>query len=345
VRFAHPELLWLILLLPLLGLATWWSVLRRGRALQQFAGGAQFVNRFSGEVSVHRRAAKLLLIYLAMCCVIVAAARPQWGTRLEQITRSGADVIVILDVSLSMAAEDLPPNRLEQARHGIDQLLHRLSGDRVGLLTFAGRATLACPLTLDHAAVRLFLDVVEVETVQVPGTALAEALSLAVQAFGDEPALESERGRAVVLFSDGEDHEGGIDEVLEELRGSGIVVYAVGCGTTGGAPIPLSDPGGVATGFKQDREGKVVMTRLDEGALERLALETGGNYLRGSALGQEIDQIAEGLGSLETGEFGSVLRARYEERFQIPLALGLLALLAESLLGDRRKRAVDAETS
>jgi Ca-activated chloride channel family protein len=333
--------LWLILLLPLLGLATWWSVLRRRHALRRFAGGPQFAARFSGDVSAHLRAAKLLMIYLALCCVIVAAARPQWGTRLEPITRSGADLILILDTSLSMAAEDVAPNRLEQARHGIDQLLRRLSGDRVGLVTFAGRATLSCPLTLDHAAVRLFLDVVEVETVQVPGTALAEALTLAVQAFGDEP----ERGRAVVLFTDGEDHEGGIDGVLEELRDDGIVVYAVGCGTTRGAPIPLSDPGGVATGYKLDREGKVVTTRLDESVLERLALETGGNYLRGTAMGREIDQIADGLGSLEAGEFGSVLRARYEERFQIPLALALLALLAESLLGDRRKRTEDAETS
>lgn len=324
MRFAQPELLWLMLLLPPMFLAGWWSAVRRGRALRRFAGGPRLVSRFTGEVSVHRRAAKLLLLYFALACVILAAARPQWGTRLEPITRSGADVIVLLDNSLSMAAEDLAPNRLEQARNGIDQLLRRLSGDRVGLITFAGRATVACPLTLDQAAVRLFLHVVQVETVQVPGTALAEALGLALQSFGDEPAVQAERGRAVIVFSDGEDHEGGLDEVLEELRGNGIVVYTVGCGTTRGAPIPMRD----AAGYKKDREDKIVTTRLDEGVLERLALETGGNYFRGTTLGQEIDQIAEGLSSMAAGELGTVLRARYEERFQIPLAAALLALLA-----------------
>jgi Ca-activated chloride channel family protein len=211
----------------------------------------------------------------------------------------------------------------------------------VGLITFAGRATVACPLTLDQAAVRLFLHVVQVETVQVPGTALAEALGLALQSFGDEPAVQAERGRAVIVFSDGEDHEGGLDEVLEELRGNGIVVYTVGCGTTRGAPIPMRD----AAGYKKDREDKIVTTRLDEGVLERLALETGGNYFRGTTLGQEIDQIAEGLSSMAAGELGTVLRARYEERFQIPLAAALLALLAESLLGDRRKRSEIRETT
>jgi Ca-activated chloride channel family protein len=345
VRFAHPELLWLILLLPPMFVAGWWSAVRSGRALRRFAGGPRLVSRFTGEVSVHRRAAKLLLLYFALACVILAAARPQWGTRLEPITRSGADVVVLLDTSLSMAAEDLAPNRLEQARNGIDQLLRRLSGDRVGLITFAGRATVACPLTLDQAAVRLFLHVVQVETVQVPGTALAEALGLAVQSFGDEPAVQAERGRAVVLFSDGEDHEGGLDEVLEELRDNGIVVYSVGCGTTRGAPIPMRDAAGISTGYKKDHEDKIVTTRLDEGVLERLALETGGNYFRGTAMGQEIDQIAEGLSSMEAGELGTVLRARYEERFQIPLAAALLALLAESLLGDRRKRSEIGETT
>ena len=345
MRFANPEVLWLILALPALGLATLWFIGRRRRALQRFAGGAEYVDRFDVQVNIHLRAAKLLLLYFALLAAIVAAARPQWGTRLEPVTRRGVDVVVVLDHSLSMAAEDLAPDRLSHARHAIDSLLQRLAGDRVALVTFAGQATLMCPLTLDHAAVRLFLDTVDVESVQVPGTALAEALTLAINTFGDERPDGGERSRALVLLTDGEDHEGGVDEVIHDLEDAGVAVYAVGCGTTRGAPIPVSDDSGMHTGYKKDREGRVVTTRLDEGILELLALDSGGRYYRATASEVEMEEIARGLKGMDTQELGAVLRARYEERFQIPLILSVLALLAETLIGDsRRRRPLRAET-
>ncbi len=345
MRFANPELLWLILVLPALGLATLWSLGRRRRALQGFAGGAEYVSRFDAQVNVHLRAAKLLLLYLALLAAIIAAARPQWGTRLEPVTRRGVDVVVVLDHSLSMAAEDLAPDRLSHAKHAIDSLLQQLPGDRVALVTFAGQASLLCPLTLDHAAVSLFLDTVDVESVHVPGTALAEALKLAVGTFGEERPDGGERSRALVLLTDGEDHEGGVDEVIRDLEDAGAAVYAVGCGTTRGAPIPVTDDSGMHTGYKKDHEGRVVTTRLDEGILELLALDSGGRYYRATASEVEVEEIARGLTGMDTQELGAVLRARYEERFQIPLILGLLALLAETLIGDsRRQRSFRAET-
>jgi Ca-activated chloride channel family protein len=338
VRFVHPELLWAILALPLLGAVAWGSTARRRRKLQRFAGGAEFLDRFSGEVCPHRRAAKHLLLYLALLLLIVSAARPQWGTRLEPVTRKGVDVVVVLDKSLSMAAEDMAPNRLGYSKHAIDSLLKRLAGDRVSLVTFAGQPTLACPLTLDHAAVRLFLDAVEVESAQVPGTALAEALRMGIRSLESVDAAAQERGRALVLFSDGEDHEGGLDVIAGELGREGVALYAVGVGTTRGAPIPIRDRGGALTGYKKDREKRVVTTRLDESIMELLALDTGGRYYRATATEVEVDEIAQSLTAMDAHEFGAVLRARYEERYQVPLLLALCALAAETLLGDRRRK-------
>ncbi len=338
MRFVEPQLLWLLSVIPLgIGLG-WLAHARRRRLLARFAGGPDHVGRFTGEVGRHRRAAKLLLLGLALGASIVALARPQWGARMEPIQRRGIDVVVLLDTSLSMATEDVAPSRLGQARLGIGSLLERLAGDRVGLITFAGQATLSSPLTVDHAAVRLFLEAFDVETVPVPGTSLASALRLAMQAFGDRPGEDDERSRAIVLFTDGEDHGGGVEELLGELERRGIAVYTVGCGTARGGPIPLRDVAGSLRGYKKDREERVVTSRLDETVLRRLALETGGRYYRTTPAGAEIDEIARALAGMDQSELGTTLRRRYEERFQIPLAVAVIALLAETWLGDRVRR-------
>jgi Ca-activated chloride channel family protein len=337
MRFASPEWLWLLALLPLLALAAAWAHARRRAALRRFAGGESNLNAFTAAVSGHRRAIKLLLLYCALTALMVALARPQWGTRLEQVTRRGSDVVIVLDTSLSMSSEDLAPSRLEQAKHAIGSLLDRLTGDRVGLVTFAGQAHVSCPLTMDHGAIRLFLDALDVDAVPVPGTALADALKAGLDAMRIGAQEMDDRGRAIVLFSDGEDHEGEVEEVLSEIERNGIAVHAVGCGTPRGAPIPLRDGAGLLAGYKKDREGKVVTTRLSEEVLERVALDTGGRYYRATTTEVEVDEIGRSLASLAQGEFGSELRTRYEERFRIPLVLGGLALALETLLGDRRR--------
>jgi Ca-activated chloride channel family protein len=345
VRFATPTVLWLLLALPLVAACGLWLRARRLAALRRFAGGEQLLERFTSEVSVHRRAVKALLVGLAFVSAILALARPQWGTRLEEIERAGSDVVVVLDTSLSMAAEDLPPNRLLHAAHAIDSLLQRIPGDRVALVSFAGEPTVNCPLTLDHAAVRLFLDAIDVHTVAAPGSALADALAAAVALFEEEAArgTAGQRGRAIVLFTDGEDHEGGLERAIEVLDEAGIPVHAVGCGTAAGSPIPLRDPTGLLTEYKKDANAQVVTTRLDEATLEQLALETGGTYHRATPAELEVEEVARALSTLEGGEFGSVVRTRWEERYRIPLAIALVALAAESLLGDRRRRRRAAE--
>jgi Ca-activated chloride channel family protein len=344
MRFARPDLLWMLLLLPVLAAGMLAVSARRRRALDRFAGGAANRMRFVAEVSPHRRAARALLWLLAAGCVVVAVARPQWGTRLEPITRTGIDVVIAIDTSRSMAAEDVPPNRLGQATHAAASLISSLAGNRVALVTFAGRASLICPLTVDHGAARLFLDTIEIDSAPVPGTALAEALRVALRAFGQHEA-DASRTRAVVLFSDGEDHEGSLEEALSDLKRAGVEVYAVGTGTGRGGPIPVRDSRGGVGGYKKDREGRVVTTRLDEEALGMVALKTDGRYYRATPSEIEIEEIAGALAGMDAREFGTVLRVRYEERFQIPLGLALAALLAEACLTDRKRKPSEAPSA
>ncbi len=340
MRFADPQYLWLMASAPLAILLLVWGHRRRRSALRGFSGGADFVSRFDGEVNRHRRAVKAILLFLALFALPVALARPQWGIRLEPVTRTGSDLAVVIDTSLSMAAEDLVPSRLEQAKHAVQSLIARLEGDRVALVTFAGRAAVTCPLTADHGAVRLFLEATTIDAAPVPGTALADALTVAAGALRDDDPEAGKAGRAIVLFTDGEDHEGKLDQVLVDMKKEGISVYAVGSGTTRGGPIPLRDRNGHLKGYKKDREGKVVTTRLDEGLLERIAQETDGRYYRATAGELEIDEIDTVLGELAGGEFGAQVRRRYRERFQLPLILCWFALFAEALVGDRRSRGI-----
>jgi len=333
MRFAAPELLWALLALP--GVAALFALgasLRR-RALATFAGGEAQAERAAATVSRHRRAVKALCLLLAATAGILAAARPQWGQGTETITRKGIDAIVLLDTSLSMAAADVTPSRLARAVHEASTLIDKTEGDRIGLVTFAGAPALSCPLTIDHEAVRLFLDAADVEAVSIPGTALADAIREGVRALGPPAAEGSEaKGRALVILSDGEDHEGGLEGVVDGLKRAGIVVYAIGTGTEQGAPIPTG-PSGV---YKKDAEGKLVTTRLDERPLRTLALDTGGKYFRATAAGGEVDEIAEALQAMDATGAGTVLKTRWVDRFQIPLVFAFALLFAEVLISERR---------
>lgn len=333
MRFAEPAMLWALFAVPLLAALLLFSGMRRRAALAAFAGGERNVARFRDEVSVNRRAVKAIALIVAVTAGILAAARPQWGHGTETITRKGIDLAILLDTSKSMAAADVAPSRLARGSRAASSLLDRLEGDRVALVTFAGKPAVACPLTLDHEAVRLFLDAVDVEAVSVPGTALAEAVQEGIRALGPPSTDGTEaKGRALIVISDGEDHEGGLESALTAIKRSGVVVYGIGCGTDQGAPIPESETGA----YKKDAQGKVVTTRLDEKPLRTLAVETGGKYFRASAAEGEVDDIAKALATMDASGSGTVIKTRWVERFQVPLAIALFALVLEALITEKR---------
>jgi len=332
MRFAYAEILWLLALVPLLGLAAWLR-LRAGRRVLAEALKGPMAGRLTAHLSGGAREWRLLVLLVALVCLILGAARPQRGTQYVTAKRMGGDVIFALDVSESMLAEDIKPNRLQRARHEISAVLDRLKGDRVGLIAFSGEAFIQCPLTLDYSAARMFLDYMTPDLIPQPGTNLGEALRVATRAFGGEG--EDQGHRALVLITDGEDHAGDYLAAAREAREARIRVFTVGLGSEAGEPIARRDASGRIQGYKEDREGRVVMTRLEEEPLKRVAEETGGAYVRaGGTLG--LQRIVDAIEGMEKRELESGVRVLYEERYRYFVWPALILLLFELWIPLRR---------
>lgn len=331
MRFAHPQVLWLILLLPLLVLLAW-ARLRAATGALRRALSPAMAERLTCHLSPARRTAGLFLLVLACLFLILGAARPQRGTQYVTAARRGVDVMVALDLSESMLAEDLKPNRLVRARHEISAILDRLQGDRMGLVAFAGAAFVQCPLTLDYSAARMFLEFMGPDLIPEPGTGIAEALRVSVRAF--DPAGEG--FRALILITDGEDHLGDVEAAARDARKAGVRVFTVGIGSKSGEPIPQRDDEGRIEGYKKDRSGKVVLTKLDEQALRKIAEITGGLYVRASAtLG--LDRIMSEIGGMEKRELEGGVRVLYEERYTYFVWPAILLLLAQWWIPIRKR--------
>ena len=337
MNFARPMALWLLLLVPALAALSWGSRTARRRRLRRFASESILPRLIVGTSWV-REAVLTSLRLGAVGLVAIALARPQWGRRDEPVVRRGVDVVLALDLSASMLAEDVSPNRFEEARAEAASLVASLTGDRVGLVVFGGRAAAPCPLTLDYGAVRLFLDAAEPDFVPSPGSDLGRAIEESSRLFN-----ASERGyKTIVLLTDGEDLESGGAAAAAEARKNGIIVHAIGVGTAGGGPIPLRDEQGTLTGYKKDREGRVVTTRLDAAALEKIAVAAEGMFLHAGPAGEEGRRIADVIGKMEKREIASRLATRFEDRYQIPLSAALVLLAVEGLWIGRRARRTPA---
>ncbi|MFH1571003.1 MAG: VWA domain-containing protein, partial [Gemmatimonadota bacterium] len=279
-----------------------------------------------------RQNARYALFAAGIFFLVWALAGPQFGAHLEMAARRGVDVVVCLDVSRSMLAEDLKPNRLERARNLVGGLLDRLEGDRVGLVVFAGRAFVQCPLTLDYGAVRLLLGTASLASIPSQGTALGDALRVARSCFeeGDR------QYKAILLVSDGEEQEPGAWAQAEAAGAEGVRIYAVGVGTPEGELIPERD--GAQLDYHKDREGNYVRTRLSEKLLRDVALAANGAYYRSTLSGSELHAIHDAIANMEQKDVGSQRVTRYEERYQIPLGLAILCLAVAALLPEQVRR-------
>ena len=339
MRFARPELLWTLAALPLLALLAVWLGRWRRRALRRL-GDPATLGRLSSAPGAERRAAHLALLLLGIAALSVAMARPQWGTRLEEVRRRGIDLVMVVDVSRSMLAQDVRPSRLEQAKEALGELIDRLPGDRVGLVGFAGSAQVFCPLTLDHAAARIFLDILDPTMIPEPGTALGQAIRKAAALFESG----EQKYKVMILFTDGEDQDTEPLEAAREAADAGILVFTVGVGTLAGEPIPLKDDSGKVVDYVRDEGGQVVTSRLDVALLEEIARVSGGTYFPATPGQQELERIVEEVSGMDQKELSSRLATNMEDRFQLPL-LGAIALLAaEAVLARRRRRAGEEAT-
>jgi Ca-activated chloride channel homolog len=326
-----PSLMWLLALVPLVVAFFIWALRRRRLALQHFAE-ARLLPTLAPDLDVRRQRWRAALLVGAMALLVVTLAGPQWGFHWEEVHREGVDLIVTLDTSRSMLAEDVKPNRLGRAKLAVEDLVKQLHGDRIGLVAFAGSAFVQCPLTLDYEAFAESLRAVNVGIIPKGGTALAEAITTGIE------ALEEHQGKheALIVITDGEDHDGRVDEAAKQAADKGIKIYTVGIGTPDGDLIPLTVDSHQT--FLKDRKGNVVKSRLDEAALEKIATTTGGAYVHGEGPNIGLDEVYNAyIGKMEKRELKSAMERRFEERFQVPLLLAVVLLALEPLVGERRR--------
>jgi Ca-activated chloride channel family protein len=335
VRLVHPQALWwgaaalVAMALYLLG------GLRRRRLLGRLLTPVAQDRVIDGQRGF-RGPLSATSLCLGVLCLAVALSQPQCGTRTELARRTGIDVVVALDASRSMQAQDIRPSRLERAKLELADLMDRLRGDRIGIVVFAADAFVQCPLTTDYAAAKLFLKAITYDSVPQQGTSLSSALLLGKQLLDEGGGLA--RGRALILLTDGEDHEPGLENALEALSQDGVRVYPVGIGSTSGEPIPVYDDKGRFAGYKKDRQGQTVMTRLNEEVLREIADKTGGRYFHSTAGDVGIPAVVEELERLDKAEFESRLTVEYAERYREIAAPGFALLLLGAAFPQRGRR-------
>ncbi len=340
MRFANPEafqLLWLIPFIVFISIA----LEIRGRKRLGKAFGEKLAPFLASSVSPGKRHFKLLLRCLALGCFVTAMARPQMGQSLQQVKAQGVELVIAVDVSNSMLAEDVKPSRLDHAKAELNRLLDMLAGDKVGLVAFAGSAVLLSPLTTDISSLKMFVDSLTVESVSTQGTSFKAALDEAKAAF-ERGGVESDENlrvtRVILLASDGEDQEEGALQAARKLVGENTRIFSLAFGTERGGPIPLRDERGFLAGYKRDKNGQNVISQVKGTFLRQLAESGKGSFHHATFGGQEAKLIKADLDRLEKAEFASELATNYDEKFQIPLAIGFILALLELLLGERRSQ-------
>ncbi len=336
----HPTYAWALLVVPGAAWLYWRAAQWRQAARERF-GDPATVGQLAVSLRPRRRLLKAGLVVAGLLLATVALMGPRWGTEVRTVERRGVDLVVALDVSASMRAQDIPPSRLRRAKNELQDLVGDLTGDRVGLVLFAGSGFVQCPLTTDYGAFRLFLDAAGPDQVSTPGTDVGAAVDAAVQAFGasrsvtDSLTNPTERPpRALLIVSDGENHAGGLDAARQQAEEAGITLLTAGIGTETGARIPHYE-GQRRVGVKRDRRGEVVKSRLNEAALQRLARS--GAYFRIGATSSALSDVPAALRQVGASTYESKTFADYEEMYQWPLAAALLLLLVEYVIPVRRR--------
>ena len=348
MTFGAPQYLWALAALPVLVGFVWWMSARRRSSVLRI-GDPALIERLSASVNRGARLRRAVLWFIGAGLVITALARPQWGSDVEVVEHRGVQVMVALDISRSMLAQDVKPSRLDRAKLEISDLMSRLTGDEIGIVLFSGASFIQFPITFDYATARTYLSHAHPDAITRQGTVIAEAIETAMTGFSDQRTGQ----KVIVVMTDGENHEGDpvARDPVEEARwaaSKGAVVYTIGFGSVQGEPLPEYDESGALAGFREDAQGDVVISRLDEDTLVRVAQAGGGRYFR-AADPDAISDLAAEIQSFEDETLESEFSRTKIERFQIFLLAGVLALAAAEVMTDRfsirvgRRRAVPRE--
>ena len=332
LRFEHPEYLYWLIVIPVLVIIYILFRLGQKRRFERFAHiemREQLVPSYSSRRSVF----KFILFLLVVASSILALANLQSGSKMEEVKREGIDLYIAVDVSNSMNAEDIVPSRLERSKQAINKLIGEMRGDRIGIIVFADKAYVQLPITTDYSAAKMFLSTINTKLVASQGTAIAEAINLAMKSFPDET-----HSRAIVIISDGEDHENDAAvKAAQDAAKKGAHVYTIGMGLAEGAPIPEYNQYGHQTGYRKDSNGNTIITRLDEQMLQKIAAAGNGLYTRASNSNVGLNKIYEDISKLDKTEIEAKVFTDYEDQFQWFVGAAIVFLLLEILISSGKK--------
>ncbi len=330
-RFANPEFLYLLLLLPVMALLFIFEIYRRKRAIRKL-GELKLVNDLLPELSSARPFIKFIFMMFAVMSAIIMLARPQFGSKIEDVKKQGVEVIIALDVSNSMLAEDIQPNRITRAKQAISRLVDNLDNDKIGLIVFAGDAYTQIPVTTDYVSAKMFLSSIGPEMVPKQGTSIGSAILLGIRSFSPG----EDKSKAMIIITDGENHEDDPFAAAEEAAAKGIVIHTIGIGSGQGVPVPVISGG--KKDFLKDVDGNTVITKLDEEILKNIALSANGNYVKANNSNIGLDEVYGEIGKMKKQELESTMYTEYNDQFQIFAAIALFFLTLEFIIMDRKNR-------
>ena len=327
IILGHPQYLLLLLLIPFffVGLAIWMGA--RRRRLREF-GDEALVGELMPSSSGSKKWVRAVIYSLAFFFFVIGLSRPQIGAKLKEYKARGAEIMIALDVSNSMLAQDYSPNRLDRAKLAISRITDKLQGDRIGLIIFAGSSFVQLPITSDYVSAKMFLGNITTESIPIQGTAIGDAISTASRSF----SAQSENSRAIIVITDGENHEDDAVAAAKTAAEAGIKVYTIGVGSAEGQPIPMNG------GLLKDKDGNIVVTRLDEETLKEIAQAGGGAYVHAGNDEFGLTPIINDIKKMQEEEFSSVVFEEYDEQFMYFLAIALALFVLEMLIGERRSR-------
>ncbi|MBX3165070.1 MAG: VWA domain-containing protein [Bacteroidetes bacterium] len=328
-KFEHSEYFYAFLAIPIMLLLVLWYFVSRRKKLKRL-GDETLVKELIPYSSRRKRILKVVLFVLGFSSLILALCNLQTGSKLTEVKREGADIIVCLDVSNSMLAQDLSPNRLTRAKYALEKMINMLEGDRLGLVIFAGEAYVQLPITTDYNAAKMFLSSINTNMLPVQGTNVEAAIEKASESFGSDEG----KNRAIILITDGEDHSQEAIEAAEKAGRKNIMINTIGIGSENGVPIPLIE-NGIVKGYRKDREGQTVVTKLNSDLLKTIASKANGVYVQASQADLGLNAVLDKIGELDKAQLESKMYSDYEDQFQWFLGLALILFFIEFLISER----------
>ena len=333
LRYENSEWLFLLVLIPIIFLGFILSVRWRKKAIGVF-GQLKLVYKLMPMASEFKLRFKFILFAISIGSIIIGIANPQIGSKMEEVKREGVDLMIAIDLSNSMLAEDLQPNRLMRAKQSISKLIDRLDGDRIGLIVFAGDAYVQLPITTDYSAAKLFLSSINTSIIPAQGTAIGKAIELSIKGFD----LNNDQNKAMIVITDGENHEDDAIEKAKEAQELDIFVHTIGMGSAEGVPIPIKNRYGTITSYQKDREGNTIITTLNEEMLKQIAQSGGGSYIRANSTQSGLNALFKEINKMEKKEIGSKVFTDYKDRFQWFIGLAIILLIIETLMKGRKNK-------